>query len=203
MKRRNVGILIFDEVEVLDFAGPFEVFGVTADINNDFFNVFTLAKTSNPVSARNGLSINPHFDFNSHPEIDVLIIPGGSITRKIITEEPEILAWVNKIHKSTEITASVCTGAMLLGKLNLLDNKSYTTHHDAFDFMENLVPTGTLMRDKRYVNSDKIYTSGGIAAGIDLSLHLVEKFHGEDILKKTILEMEYLPNDSYFNDWNI
>ncbi|SEB95709.1 DJ-1/PfpI family protein [Tenacibaculum sp. MAR_2009_124] len=203
MKKRNVGILIFNEVEVLDFAGPFEVFGVTADINNDFFNVFTIAKTSHPVIARNGLSINPHFDFSSHPEIDILIIPGGSITRKIITEEPEILQWVNEIHRSSEITASICTGAMLLAKLDLLNNTEYTTHHDAFDFMENLVPSGSLMKGKRYVNSGKIYTSGGIAAGIDLSLHLVEKFHGKAILKKTILEMEYLPNDSDFNDWNI
>lgn len=189
--KKNVGILIFDEAEVLDFAGPFEVFSVTSELNNfELFNVFTVAKSTEAILAVNGLSVNPKYSFDNHPPIDILIISGGTGSNQQI-KDIETLNWLQSIHKNTELTLSICSGSRLLGKLGLLDNKPYCTHHEVYDDMKQLVPTGKPQMSKRFTNTDKIYTSGGISAGIDLSFHIVEKFYGEEIAEKTAKYMEY------------
>ena len=125
--KQNVGILLFDDVEVLDFAGPFEVFSVTSQLqDHTLFDVFTVGKTTAPVRAINGLSVNPTYDFAHCPPIDILIVPGGDGTKAVI-QDNEILTWVQQIHEKTSWTLSVCSGSRILGVLGLLDF-SFTVH---------------------------------------------------------------------------
>jgi len=190
-KKRNIGILIFDNAEVLDFAGPFEVFSVTSELNNlEPFNVFTVAEKSTPISAVNGLSLNPKYDFNNCPRIDILIIAGGSGTRKLM-QNKKVLDWIDAVHQKTELTINICSGARLLGLLGLLDDKPYCTHHEVYEHMKEIVQTGMPQQQLRFVNAGKIYTSGGISAGIDLSFHIVKKLLGEKTTKQTATYMEY------------
>ncbi|MEM6724365.1 MAG: DJ-1/PfpI family protein [Bacteroidota bacterium] len=191
MKKRNVGIFIFDEAEVLDFAGPFEVFSVTSELNNyELFNVFTVGERKEAISAVNGLSVNPTYDFSDCPKLDILIIAGGNGTRQQIQNQA-VLDWVAKVHPDTEHTLSICSGSRLLGVLGLLDDQPYCTHHQVYDDMEQIVPTGLPQKDQRFVQTGKIYTSGGISAGIDLSFHVVVQLHGKAIATKTAEYMEY------------
>ena len=194
LRKRNVGILIFEDVEVLDFAGPFEVFAVTSELNNyELFEVFTVGEILEPLSAVNGLSVNPTYDFNTSPPIDILIISGGFGTRQQVKNE-SVLKWVEEVHKTTEYTLSICSGSTLLGVLGILEGKPYCTHHEVYDRMYNIVPTGKPQQDKRFIGFDKVYTSGGISAGIDLSFHLVELLHGKKIADKTANYMEDIRN---------
>lgn len=189
--RRNIGILLFDDVEVLDFAGPFEVFSVTSELNNfELLNVFTVAEKQATILAKNGLMVSPKYDIDNAPKIDVLIIPGGDGAKKILDNEI-ILNWINEIHQTTEITMSVCSGATVLGKLKLLDGLPYCTHHLVYERMGKIAPTALAQKDKRFVAAGKVYTSGGISAGIDLSFHLVEQFFGKAVAQKTAEYMEY------------
>lgn len=193
MKKYNVGILLFSDIETLDFAGPFEVFSVASELNNfELFNVFTIAKTNAPVHSVHGLSVNPSYSFLNHPKIDILIIPGGVGTRKVVKDN-EMMDWVQKNYNPSQFTLTVCTGAMVLGALGLLDEKEYTTHHLLFDEMKDFAPKGILVKGQRFIDGGKILTSAGISAGIDLSLHLVAKLFGNKVAKETAGYMEYEP----------
>lgn len=195
--KKTVGIFIFDNAEVLDFAGPFEVFSVTSELNNfQLFDVFTVAKTKKAISAVNGLSINPKYDFNDCPKIDILILAGGDGTNQAIRDK-EIIDWILKTDQQTEITMSICSGSRFLAKIGVLNDNPYCTHHLVYDNMENLVPSGKPVTNKRFIQSNsKTYTSGGISAGIDLSFHIVEKIHGKKIVEKTANYMEYIINEA-------
>ena len=187
----NVGIFLFKDIETLDFAGPFEVFSVASELNGfEPFNVFTIAKTKYPIQTVHGLSVNPTYAFGNHPEIDILIVPGGVGTRKVV-KDIETMNWVRKNQNSAQLTLTVCTGAMVLGMLGLLDGKEYTTHHLLFDEMANFAPNGHLIKGQRFVESGKIFTSAGISAGIDLSLHIVAKLFGNKVAEQTAKYMEY------------
>ena len=191
MHKRNVGILVFDGAEVLDFAGPFEVFAVTSEINDfGLFDVFTVGESRDAISAVNGLSVNPDYDFINCPKLDILILSGGSGTRELMQNQ-KTLDWINNVHQNTEITVSICSAARLLAVLGLLNEQPYCTHHLVYDHLQELVPSGIPQKDERFVNSGKIYTSGGISAGIDVSFHIVEKLHGKAIAEKTAAYMEY------------
>lgn len=198
---RKVAIFIFDNVEVLDFAGPFEVFNVTSEeLKQNVFEVFTVAEKP-MVSARGGLSINPTYTFENCPQPDILIIPGGVGTRPLLKNET-VLHWINTTQEKCEFLLSVCTGAMLLGKLGLLDGIPSTTHHTTFDEFRKIAPNTMVIEDKRFVDNGKIVTSGGISAGIDMSLYMVEKLLGREAVEKTVKEMEYLywtPNEENQN----
>ncbi|WP_299533528.1 DJ-1/PfpI family protein [Ulvibacterium sp.] len=190
-KKRNIGILIFDHAEVLDFAGPFEVFSVTSELNNfEPFDVFTVGESLESISAVNGLSVNPKYDFKNCPTIDILIIAGGSGTRKLMKNNA-VLNWISQVYQKTELTLSICSGSRLLGVLGLLDDKPYCTHHQVYEHMQELVPTGDPQQEKRFVSTGNIYTSGGISAGIDLSFHIVAKLLGEESANRTATYMEY------------
>lgn len=187
----NVGIYIFDDVELLDFAGPYEVFSVTKDLNNnDLFNVFTITQYGTTIRSVNGLSVNPDYSFDNHPEIQILVIPGGDGTKKEV-DKKEVLHWINECFENIEIIFSVCSGARLLGKLGLLDGKESTTHHEVISELEVLAPFTKVNPLKRYVDCGKIMTAGGISAGIDLSLYIVEKLFGNSVKNKTVNYMEY------------
>ncbi len=189
--KKNVGIFIFNEVEVLDFAGPFEVFSVTDELNDfSLFNVFTFAENSNPILTVNNLSVNPKYTLDSAPNIDILIIPGGFGVRALLKNKA-LLQTLEGHAKKAEQIMSVCSGAMVLGILGLLDNAPYCTHHQVYEDMAAIVPSGIPKKELRYVKHDNIYSSGGISAGIDLSFYLVELLNGTNIAKNTARYMEY------------
>jgi len=191
-KQRNVAILIFDDVEVLDFAGPFEVFNVTGEVIEPHpFNVYTVALAAFPVYARGKLNITPAYSIDDCPPPDILIVPGGLGTRPLLESEA-LLNWLREQVDEVEYLLSVCTGALLLGKAGLLDGLEATTHHTAFKLLRELAPKAQVIENKRYVDTNgKIITAGGISAGIDMALYVVHKLLGEEALAATLTEMEY------------
>ena len=190
MKQRNLAILIFDDVEVLDFCGPFEVFSITGkrDGSNPF-HVYTVAEKT-PISARNKLSINPHYTLENCPQPDILVVPGGFGTRREMHNET-LLEWINQLYPQTEHILSVCTGALILAKAGLVENIAATTHHQAFNELRAVAPHAEIYEDRRVVDSGKIIFSGGISAGIDASFYLVAKLLGKETALETATYMEY------------
>ena len=169
-KQRNVAIFIFDDVEVLDFAGPFEVFNVTSEVIDPApFNTYTVALTEEPIKARGKLSINPHYSIDNCPTPDIILLPGGDGRRHLMKNE-RVLSWITKNIDNLENLLSVCTGAFYIAHAGLLNGLSATTHHGAFPEFKETFPDVTLIEDKRYVENGKIVTAGGISAGIDMLL---------------------------------
>lgn len=189
---RNVAILIFDDVEVLDFAGPHEVFAVAGDmIHPPPFYVYEVSRTGAPIIARGRLIATARYSIETCPDPDILIIPGGMGVRPLLKDE-RLVAWIAEKGKRAELLLSVCTGALLLAKAGLLAALPATTHHGAFDHLALLSPGTRIDEGARFVEgSERIYTSGGISAGIDLSLHIVEKLLGEKARHTVMEEMEY------------
>ena len=191
MKKRNTAILIFDDVEVLDFAGPFEVFSVTNELcDYSLLNVYTVAREKAPVTARNGLSVIPDYSINEAPQPDILIIPGGSGTRPIL-QQLDILNWIKRSSQNADKVLSVCTGALLLAKIGLLDGLKSTTHHSAFELLGEIAPDSEIVRGVRFVDNGKVITAAGISAGIDMSLYVVEMLYGIETAQHTSEYMEY------------
>ena len=192
----SVGILLFNEVEVLDFAGPFEVFSITTidDQGTKGFDVFTISQNPGAVSARNGLKVLADKRLTDVDTLDILIVPGGYGAEKIEIHNTKVLEWIARISTSTKITASVCTGAFLLAKAGLLKGLNATTHWMDLDDLETNYPDITVCRNVNYVDNGHFVTSAGISAGIEMSLHLVNRLFGKDIALKTAKRMEYRIN---------
>ena len=193
---RNVGIYIYDEIEVLDLGGPFEVFSTASRMkarlnpgSSKPFEVFTIAETIRPIQARGGLMIQPAFDIESHPAIDVLIIPGGVVSEEL--ERPAIIEWISRTAAKAELTASVCTGAFLLAKAGLLHGKPITTHWEDIAEFRAMFPGIIVRDDVRWVDAGEIITSAGISAGLDMSLHLVARLEDEELAIRTARQMDY------------
>jgi len=198
MNRLNTAIFIFDGVEVLDFAGPFEVFsrtrlvpGVESRRSDESapFNVFTVARLPETVHATGGLRVLPHFYFASAPPIDLLVIPGGFGTRQLL-DDLEVRDWIRNAANSARLTTSVCTGALLLAKAGLLSGRRATTHWGAHDLLATLDSTIVVERRLRVVD-DGIVTSAGVADGIDMALAVVESLHGKAAADETAKYMEF------------
>jgi transcriptional regulator GlxA family with amidase domain len=186
-QKRNVAILIFDEVEVLDFCGPFEVFGVTGYKDSiEPFNVYTVAEGLGPVIARNGLSINPAYTIADCPRPDILVVPGGLGTRKEM-DNPVLCEWIEDRVNEAELTLSVCTGALMLAKAGLLEGVSATTHHDGMELLKELAPEAVIEEKERFIDNGRIVLS----AGIDTSLYVVAKLLSAEQALKTDRYMEY------------
>ncbi len=190
-KKLSVGIFLFNGVELLDLAGPFDVFTITAELNdNQFFNVFTVAERGEKIRTINGLQVEADYNFINHPPIDLLVIPGGAGTKIEMTQEP-VLKWLKEQYKSSQNTMSVCSGTRLLGKLGVLDNLEIITHHEVIADMKEISPKAIIKDGARFTDNGKVLTSAGISAGIDLSLYMVEKLCGKNIADKTACYMEY------------
>ena len=189
--QRNVAIFIFDDVEVLDFAGPFEVFNVTGEVIKPApFNTYTVALTEEPIKARGKLSINPQYSIDNCPTPDIILLPGGDGRRRLMKDE-RVLNWIAKHVGNLEKLLSVCTGAFYIAHSELLNGLSATTHHGAFPEFKETFPDIALIEDKRYVEHGKIITAGGISAGIDMSLYVVEQLLGKEKLALTLEAMEW------------
>lgn len=189
--RRNTAILIFDGVEVLDFAGPFEVFGAADDLaQKTRFKVFTVAETPGTILTNHGLKIVPEHTFESAPAPDLLIIPGGLGTRALLNKS-SVMEWIRTRAKRAETVASVCTGALVLAKAGLLEGQPATTHYRHLHLLRDLAPTAVVHENKRFLDNGHVATSAGVSAGIDLALHLVARFHGATAAEETARYMEY------------
>ncbi|HYE72900.1 MAG TPA: DJ-1/PfpI family protein [Blastocatellia bacterium] len=188
---RNVAIFIFDDVEVLDFCGPFEVFSVTGK-RDDLtpFNVYLVAEEKRPIIGRNNFSVNPHFTFSDCPAPDILLIPGGFGTRREMNNLSAI-EWIKSLAPQAELILSVCTGTLLLAKAGLLENLKATTHFRSLDLLAQIAPQTTVLGNQRFVDNGRIITSAGISAGIDMSLHVVARLLGQDHAEETAKQMEY------------
>jgi len=196
--KRTVAILLFDEIEVLDFAGPFEVFAVTDELSDhQLFRVVTVAPEQRAIRARNGLSVNPDHALADCPRPDILIVPGGFGTRALLNNQP-VLDWIKASNATAEIVASVCTGSIVLGRAGLLDGLKATTHHECFELLRTHAPRTTIVETDRFLDNGRILTAAGISAGIDMSLHLVARLHGAAIAEKTARYMEYHPSVKIF-----
>jgi transcriptional regulator GlxA family with amidase domain len=198
MEKWNVGILIFDGVEVLDLAGPFEVLSRTRLVpgtesrrsdESAPFNVFTVARDREAVTATGGLVVVPGHSFDDAPPIDLLIVPGGFGTRPLLQDE-ETIEWIRRTAAQARQTASVCTGSLLLARAGLLDGRRATTHWGAFGLLGSLGRDVTVDRESRFVD-DGVMTSAGVASGIDLAFHVVERLLGKEVADETARYIEY------------
>lgn len=195
--KRTVAILIFDDVEVLDFAGPFEVFAVTNELRGgETFNVFTVAPTPATVRARNGLKVVPDYTLENCPIADVLVVPGGFGTRALL-RQPSFLEWARLRAARAEVIFSICTGALVLARLGLLAGLRVTTHHQCLNDLAALAPDAVIDGSRRFhthpatAARGRLVVAAGISAGIDASLHLVGTLVGEDAAEATARYMEY------------
>jgi transcriptional regulator GlxA family with amidase domain len=191
-RRLEVAILLFPEVEVLDFAGPFEVFAVASRVAGDrahpAFRVRTVAATKT-VAARHGLAVTPHAGLSDRLPVDVLIVPGGIVDQPLA--DRETLDWVAAAARRAALTASVCTGAFILAKLGLLDGRAATTHWEDVPDLRRDYPAIRVLEDVPFVDEGAIVTSAGISAGIGMSLHLVGRMLGADAARRTARQMQY------------
>lgn len=196
----NIGIYIYDEVEVLDFSGPFEVFTTAtrmhARLRADspaLFNVFLIAEKDGLVSARADYKVQPHYTIEKHPNVDVVIVPGGIHIHEL--EKPNVIQWLAKISPNTKLTASVCTGAFLLAKANILQGHSCTTHWEDVADLRAMFPELDIKEEVAWVDNGRIVTSAGISAGIEMALHLITKLAGKDLAVRTARQMQYTWNN--------
>jgi len=193
----NIGILLFNEVEVLDFCGPFEVLSLASSLMVDFkkraeppFAVFTVAERPGIIRARGNLLVQPHFTIDDHPPIDLLIVPGGMGTRREVNNS-DLIDWLFNVTQQAQLNASVCTGSFLLGKVGLLEGRKVTTHWASLERMAKDFPKVEVQTGVRWVDQGDIVTSAGISAGLDMSLHLVERLLGREMAEATAKQMEY------------
>jgi transcriptional regulator GlxA family with amidase domain len=188
---RDVSLLLFPRVEVLDFAGPFEVFSV-ADPGREPrpFRVRTVAREAGPLEARGGLTITPQVEIGEVTRTDVLVVPGGPGVREALGDA-ETVSWVREMAGTAEITLSVCTGALLLARTGLLAGRRVTTHHENLDELGAAAPEAEVVADVPWVDAGSVVTAGGVSSGIAAALHVVERLLGAGPAARTARYIEY------------
>ncbi|TGL63003.1 DJ-1/PfpI family protein [Leptospira sarikeiensis] len=198
MKEISVHILIFNEVEVLDFSGPFEVFSITEDEDKKkLFKVSLVAEKKELLHARNGFPIFPHLSLEEATVPDILIIPGGYGAEEIEIHNKKLIGWIREMESKVKILASICTGAFLLAEAGILDGMEITTHWMDQEALRNKYPKIKKVVHEKFIDHGHILTSGGVSRGILMSLHLVEKLVGRKIAEFTARRMEF---DPYFSE---
>ena len=201
MTRRKVGILVFPEVEVLDFCGPFEVFSVTRldeerrRLDPSPYEVLIIAENPGVVVATGGLKVIPDHVLEDYPPLDVLVVPGGWGTRREMKND-RLIAWIAERGQQATTLTSVCTGSLLLGKAGLLDGRRATTHWRVLEEMRGLFPAVNVIDDQHVVEEGNLITSAGISAGIVMALRVIAQHHGDAVARATARYMEYpFPED--------
>jgi transcriptional regulator GlxA family with amidase domain len=189
----RVAILVHDGVELMDFAGPAEVFtaawGQHREGDRVRFEVFTVSPTNEPVASSGIMHVKATYSFENCPAPDVLVVSGG-MTMPLLSNET-VIEWIRKVGGEAEIAASVCTGAMLLAEAGLLDDKRATTHHNAIKLMRDRYPKVDVVEGQRFVDSGNVVTSAGVSSGIDMALALVERIGGAELAARTATYLEY------------
>lgn len=195
LKSLHVGILVFPGVEVLDFAGPFEVFSVASRVSlrdlgiESPFRVSLIGIRQERIEARHGMGILPHFSMRDAPEPDLLIVPGGVMDYPLQCETTQ--EWVKRASGTAALTASVCTGAFLLARLGILDGHPVTTHWEDIPGLRAQFPRLEVKEQVPFIDNGRVLTSAGISAGIGMSLHLVQRVLGAGMAAATARQMEY------------
>ena len=188
---KNVAIYIFEEAEVLDFSGPFEVFSMARNaIGDKAFNTYLVGQHGTLVQTRGNFQVRPNYSIHNCPRPDILLIPGGLGSRSELFNRP-VNEWIRQTAPDCELLLSVCTGALLLGKNGFLDGLNATTYHTAFDALAELAPEANLKPGSRYVDNGKVILSAGVSAGIDMSLYVVSRLLGREQALATARYMEY------------
>ena len=192
----SVAVLVFGEVEVLDFAGPFEVFSVASRVAlrdrvypGPSFDVFVCPQSKDWVTARHGLSITPALSLNEMPRPDILIVPGRVV--ECVCTDDSVLRWIADAHLTTKVTASVCTGAFLLNRVGLLQGSRITTNWEDIDDLRQDAVTSTVVENVRYVDEGRIVTSAGVAAGFEMSLHLIGRLTTGSLANRTAKQIDF------------
>lgn len=187
---RQVHILAFDGMEVLDYAGPYEVFTVAGELGGEAFAVASVGVSASP-TGRGGFSVVPTFELDNAPSTDIVVIPGGRGTRPLVRDE-RLLTWVRDRTSAAELVLTVCTGALIAGAAGLLDGLPSTTHHGAYDELAAVAPETSVQRGPRFVRSSaRIRTSAGVSAGVDLALATVAELAGPALRDAVATEMEW------------
>jgi len=187
---QKVGILLFNDVDTMDFVGPYEVFNdVNLTSSHKQYDLFTISEKKGDINSC-GLVVKAEYDFTDCPQIDILVIPGGNVTSELLSND-NIGNWIKVQSKKVEIIFSVCNGAGLIAKAGLLKGLSATTHHSFFEKLAEIDPTIHILKNERFVDNGHIITAGGIAAGIDAALAIVFKVSGGEAFRKASEIMEY------------
>lgn len=179
----TVAILMFDGVQIIDFAAPYEVFGQA------HFNVYTISPDGEPVTTAMGLNVNVDRSFENMLEADIILVPGGNV--ESMRKNPRVLDWLREKSETADQLLSVCNGAFIVAGAGLLDGRKATTFHRLFDEFEQNYPGVTLVRDQRWVDNGRVVTSAGLASGIDASLHVVAERLGTRKARSIALHLEY------------
>lgn len=189
---RTVGILAFEDMEVLDYAGPYEVFNLAGEYSPEQgLQVQAIGLTDGPVTGRGGFTVLPRASIANCASPDIVVIPGGAGTRPLLREK-DALDWVRSAAMEAEMVLSVCSGALVLAAAGLLDDRRATTHHGAFQELAALSPSTEIITGRRFVQaSERVWTSAGVSAGIDLALHAVELLIGAGVRDEVSREMEW------------
>ncbi|WP_199609168.1 DJ-1/PfpI family protein [Flocculibacter collagenilyticus] len=187
----NVGIYVYNQAEVLDFSGPFEVFSTASRISkNNPFNVFLIGESNAPVLARAGYCVTPQYSIDDHPTLDVLIIAGGVHDDEM--NKLNILSWIATQARNISVIASVCTGAFILAAAKVITTERVTTHWQDIEPLRKQFPRLEVIPRVRWVDEGKVITSAGITAGIDMSLYLVSKLHSKTLAENTAKQMDFV-----------
>ena len=184
----RVAFLLSNDAVVIDFAGPWEVFDTVAmprSPQENAFQLYTVAATLAPLKVTGGMTIVPAYTFATAPAPHVIVIPAQD------GASAETLDWIRQASQSADLTMSVCNGAFLLAKTGLLAGKPATAHHSAYGQFAMQFPDVKLVRGMRFVESGKFASAGGLSSGIDLALHVVERYFGRDTARKTAYSLEY------------
>lgn len=181
--KTRVAILMFDGVQIIDFAAPYEVFGQAG------FEVFTVSERGQSVTTAMDLSVNTDYSLEEAPAADIILVPGGNVHDAMDNEV--LLEWIRKQSPRAEHVLSICTGSFILANSGLLDGKSATTFHQQFDAMAENYPAIEIVRDQRWVDNGRIVTSAGLASGIDAALHVVSEVRGIAAARSVAMHLEY------------
>lgn len=187
---RRVAVMLFPGVELLDFAGPSEVFAGSRDESgNSYFDVYTVGLSKSPIKSQRFLTVTPQFDPGDAPLPDILVIPGGNVIP--LMDDAAAMAFVEKVRDEKRLILSVCNGASVLAKVGALDGLEVTTHHSNLEILRQLAPKATVHANRRYVDNGEIITTAGVSAGIDGALYLVSRLHGKDAANRCAIYMNY------------
>lgn len=187
--KMNLAIFIFDGVQIIDYTGPFEVFGQARGGKQHLFNVYTVAEKADAITTNMGMTVLPKYTFDNAPKPDVILLPGGGVDPHL--DNPKVIRWVQERAAEAEYVMSVCNGAFYLGKAGLLDGKTATTYYGLIDELRQLAPKAKVVTDQRFTDNGKIITTAGLSSGIDGALHLVERIAGRGRAQEIALNMEY------------
>lgn len=181
--RKQVAIMLFNGVQIIDYTGPYEVFGQAG------MQVFTVAESKEMITTAMGMQVVPHYSFEDAPKADIVVFPGGGVNRHL--DNNKVLNWVKKSTAESETALSVCNGAYYLAETGLLDGLEATTFASLIPGLKQRAPKAKVVRDQRFVDNGKIVTTAGLSSGIDGALHIVSEYMGLGRTQQIATNLEY------------